>query len=268
MKVQVLIGWYWAVICIRFFLESHFYFFIHTCNWISHIGVRDLLFKGDLTKNGSNTRFQVTNMNQLLLIIFCFLLLCCPEPIVECSKGFPPGNIILTGPQIFTKEMIFPVPLSERDKDCGRTLHNNTNAYHDGADHIHTYKREDINKVHSLQAGCPVELKCEPLSVCARVFEIYCQLDKKNMTLINQKWNSYIMCLTTQSTVLFLHCLWNGSIHLPDERENAEDNRTFLHRPIFTRPPVCRSLNQYLLNVCVLVCVCACVWARCSHAGP
>lgn len=98
----------------------------------------------------------------------------------------PCGNI-LTGPQVFTKEMIFPVPLGERDKDCGRTLHNNTNAYHTGADRIHTNKREDIKKVHSPQAGCPVELKCEPLSVCVRVFEIYCQLDKKNMTLINQK---------------------------------------------------------------------------------
>lgn len=76
--------------------------------------------------------------------------MCCPNPIVEKLKSISPSVIFLQALD-FTKEMIFPVTVGERDKHCGRTFHNNTNAYHAGGDHIHSYKSKDINKVHSVQ---------------------------------------------------------------------------------------------------------------------
>lgn len=171
----------------------------------------------------------------------------------KLQKDVRPDIILFFQASDVTKEMIFPVALAEGDKDCSRTLYNDTNTYLAGADHIHSYKRKDINKAHSVRQDVPLDRNLSRSPCLSETIWELLPAWQKNTTLINQKWKSYIMCLTTQSTVLFLHCLWNGSIHLPDERENAEDNRTFLHRPEFSRPFVCTSWNCYLLSVCVCV---------------
>lgn len=119
----------------------------------------------------------------------------------------------------FTEEMIFPVALGERDKDCGRTFYNNTNAYHAGEiTSTHTKEKALPRFILYGRMSCWTEILAPfcPHSISSRVFEMYCKPDKRNTSLIAQKWNSYIMCLTTQPAVLFLHRLWNRSIHLQE----------------------------------------------------
>lgn len=131
--------------------------------------------------------------------------------------------------------MIFPVTLGERDKVCGRTFHNNTNAYH--AEEItstHTKEKTLTRFILYSRMSCRAEILAPFCSALSRIWDVLqtWQKKEKKTSLISQTWNSYIICLTVQSTELFLHCLWNGSIHLQDERKCWE-HTTFLHRPIF-----------------------------------
>lgn len=156
--------------------------------------------------------------------------------------------------------MIFPVTLGERDKDCGRTFHNNTNAYH--AEEItSTHTKETLTRfILYSRMSCPAEILAPFFSALSRIWDVQqtCEKKPQNPSLINQTWNSYIICLTALSTVLFLHCLWNGSIHLQDERKCWE-HTTLLHRPVFRLAAASAATAQISIFW-----MCVCVWARCS----
>lgn len=78
--------------------------------------------------------------------------------------------------------MIFPVTLGERDKDCVRTFHNNTNAYHAGVITSTCTKEKTLTRVILYsRMSCWTEILPPFISVLypQKVFEMYCKLDKK-----------------------------------------------------------------------------------------
>lgn len=151
----------------------------------------------------------------------------------------------------YVKEIVFYSPQVKRTKTA-RTFHNSTKAYH-GREITSTHTNRDINKVHVVKQDVlsNSNLKCISVSSTSEIiFHTTSSTKKrhKEMKLLHHVW--------PHRSPLFLHCLWNRSIHLQDE-EKCWDFKIFLPGPKWR---VWNS-DSHLLGVCVRICA-SCVLSR------